>query len=61
LDFMSYRFLKTPYQNQKKSLEYTKMIESVKLFLNASLNNRPIDAKELTQKMQPNLVFSNYK
>lgn len=55
LDFMSYRFLDTPYKDSIKSIEYFKMLDAARQFLNA--NGRIPDSVSLKSALFPNAVY----
>jgi hypothetical protein len=56
LDFMSYRFLETPYKDSIKSSDYFKMLQTIKHFLNA--NGTLSDSTHLKSELYPNVVYS---
>lgn len=58
LDFMSYRFLETPYKNKEKSPSYHQIIWTIKEFLNEVNRGHSNNGKKWATKLQPNVVFS---
>jgi hypothetical protein len=58
LDFMSYRYLETPYQDTTKIADYRKMLETIRLFLKAVDKNSMISKEAVKTMMLPNKLYA---